>query len=102
MRVSRHGLTVAVIERGDLITLFLEGELDHRATPLLKEVLAGLHERAAERVWVNVAGLSRIDEAGIDALLEARRRRSHRFLVRSPSSEVTSAFEARPECAELL
>jgi anti-anti-sigma regulatory factor len=103
MQVSQHGLTVA--ERGDLIILFRDGELDHMSTPLLVKMLSGLEGQHFDRVWVNLAGLSRIDLGGIDALLEARSR-THRlrrqFLVRSPSCEVALAFEKRADCAKLM
>jgi anti-anti-sigma regulatory factor len=105
MQVSRHGLTIALVERGDLMILFLDGSLDRMSTPLLENMLARLDEQHVEGVWVNLAGLSRIDEDGIDALLEARSRThqlSREFLVRSPSSEVTLAFEERADCTELL
>ena len=105
MRVSRHGLTIAVVERGDLVMLFLDGELDRMSTPLLTKMLSGLDEQHFDRVWVNLAGLSHIDAGGIDALLEARsrtHRHSREFLVRSPSREVTLAFEERADCAKLM
>jgi anti-anti-sigma regulatory factor len=104
MQVSRHGLTIVVVERGDLVILFLDGELDRVSTPLLVKMLSGLDRQHVDRVWVNVAGLSRIDAGGIDALLEARSRTnrfSREFLVRSPSCEVTLAFEERADCADL-
>jgi anti-anti-sigma regulatory factor len=105
MQVSGHALTIALVERGGLVILFLEGSLDRMSTPLLENMLARLDEQHVEGVWVNLAGLNRIDEDGIDALLEARSR-THQlrreFLVRSPSCEVTLAFEERADCTELL
>lgn len=101
MQLSRHGLTIAVVERYDLVMLLLDGELDHASTPLLKRILSALEAQRVNRVWINVAGLTRIDADGIDALLDAQsrtRRLSREFLVRSPSYEVTLAFEERAGC----
>lgn len=104
MQLSRHGLTIAVVERDDIVMLLLDGELDHASTPLLKRILSALEAQRVNRVWINAAGLTRIDADGIDALLEAQsrtRRLSREFLVRSPSSEVTLAFEERAGCEVL-
>ena len=105
MRLRQHGLSIAVVERDDHVVLFLDGELDLGSTALLVRTVEALAHQPFARVWVSLAGVSRIDEDGIDALLEACERTQaldREFLVRSPSCEVTRALEERADCAVLM
>jgi len=84
--------------------LVLGGALDRRSARALTRVLDGLGAEESGSVWVDLAGASRIDAVAIHALLRARRRASeldHKFLVRSPSTEVARLLELRG-ASELL
>lgn len=96
MRVHGHGLSIAFVWHGDLVTLFLRGHLDRRSAPLLADALHAVGAQHAGRVWVDVAGIERIDAAGAQALLDAGRRGADgagEFLIRSPSTTVGRALE---------
>jgi anti-anti-sigma regulatory factor len=105
MRVRQHGLTIAVVGRGDMVFVFLDGEFDAASTALLVRTLDGLAAQRFARLWVSLAGVTRIDAGGIDALLAARARtcaQRREFLIRSPSSEVVHSLEERADCASLM
>jgi anti-anti-sigma factor len=96
MHVHGHGLSIEVIWNDDLVALFLRGDLDQRSAPLLARTLDVLRDQRPGSVWVNVAGIERIDTAGAQILLEARQRARDRgceFLIRSPSTTVGHALE---------
>jgi anti-anti-sigma factor len=98
VRIDVNGLSIAVTRCGDVVMLFLGGDLDLRSAQALGRVLERLGAKDSGSVWVELAGVSRIDAVGIQALLRARRRaskRGHEFLVRSPSTEVARLLELR-------
>jgi anti-anti-sigma factor len=104
VRVDVDGLSIAVTRSGDVVVLVLGGALDRRSARALTRVLDGLGAEESGSVWVDLAGVSRIDADGIHALARARRRASeldHEFLVRSPSTEVARLLELRG-ASELL
>jgi anti-anti-sigma factor len=104
VRVDVDGLSIAVAQSGDVVRLFLGGALDRRSARALTRVLDGLGAEDPGSVWVDLAGVSRIDAVGIDALVRARWRASelgHEFLVRSPSADVARLLELRG-ASELL
>jgi anti-anti-sigma regulatory factor len=105
MRVRQHGLTIAVVGRGDMVFVFLDGEFDAASTALLVRTLDGLAAQPFAGLWVSLAGVTRIDAVAIDALLAARARtceQRREFLIRSPSSEVVRRLEARADCSSLM
>jgi anti-anti-sigma factor len=98
VRVDVDGLSIAVARSGDVVELFLGGALDRRSARALTRVLDGLDAQDPTSVWVDLAGVNRIDAAGIDALVRARQRASelgHELLVRSPSTDVARLLELR-------
>lgn len=105
VHVHQLGLEIAVVARGELVIVFLDGVLNTASTPLLVQTLDGLADQRFSGLWVNLAGITHIDASAIDALLAARARLSRRhreFLVRSPSSAVAHSFEMRADCAALV
>ncbi|MFI0405623.1 STAS domain-containing protein [Actinomadura sp. 3N508] len=70
---------VSIGRAGGTVTVTVVGEVDMATVELLRgyvgAVLAGIvHGRAAERVVMQVSGVSFIDAAGLGALVELRKR----------------------------
>lgn len=64
--------TVRESRHGDTVVLSLGGELDHDTAEPLREALARHTGAAAERVLVDLGGLTFCDSTGLNVLLHAR------------------------------
>src|SRR3954447_2480118 len=87
MRIHGRGLSITVVWREDTVVLFLAGNADHRSAPLLSRTLDALTPQRVTNVWVDLAGVDQLDDAGANTLLQARQRisaRGHVFVLRSP------------------
>jgi anti-anti-sigma factor len=101
MRVTGHGLSIAVVWTGDIVVVFLEGKLDGHSAPLLVDTLERLVPQCGGGLWLELAGVDRIDAVGAAAIARVCRLSSElgrECLLRSPSSAVALALAgARPD-----
>jgi anti-sigma B factor antagonist len=89
-------VAVTLTKRGDIAVLFVAGRLDRTSAPILARALGRVWGQPFAGLWVDLSGAGEIDSAGLQLLLDARRRtleQGREFVIRSPSSEATRVIE---------
>lgn len=79
-----------------MVVVLVDGELDARSARFVARTLDALWTQPFASLWVNLAGASKIDHAGVRVLLAARGRAldaGRGFAIRSPSSEAAQLLE---------
>lgn len=85
----------AVVERGQVAVVRLQGELDMATAPLLDDTLTSVLGDGAVEVVVDLASLTFLDSTGISVLLGAGQRAGEvgtRFRVQAPNRPVRKAL----------
>ena len=93
---SRH-ISLGLVWREDVVVVLVDGELDARSARFVARTLDGLWAQPFTSLWINLAGASKLDAAGVGVLLAARERAlesGRGFAIRSPSSEAASLLES--------
>lgn len=87
------GAPLKVVRRstGREVVLSVEGELDRETTPRLATALSGALAETAERIELDLSGVTFIDSHGLRILLDARRRAGDEtdVVVVRPSAQVS-------------
>jgi anti-anti-sigma factor len=95
MRVHGHRLSIAVVWRDDVVVVFLFGTADRSSVRLLTRTARALAQQQFTSVWLDLAGIERIDPEAARVLLGIRHEvasQGHEFMIRSPSSEAARVF----------
>ena len=101
-------LRIDTVERGDLLVLLVQGELDIVTSPLLDEALARARATDATNIVVDLFAVSFIDSTGLHVLIRHARAEGGRARVRltkgSPHTqrvfELSGALEYLPFVSE--
>jgi anti-anti-sigma regulatory factor len=67
-------LTVTLTKRQDTVVLFVEGRLDRASRPILERALGRVWGEPFTGLWVDLSGAGELDAAGLQLLVDARRR----------------------------
>jgi anti-sigma B factor antagonist len=97
VQVRSRNLSLGVVWRDDAVVVLVDGELDVRSARFVARTLDGLWTQPFTSLWVNLAGASKLDQAGVRVLLAARGRAldtGRGFAIRSPSSEAAHLLES--------
>ena len=74
MHVHGDRLSIAVVWRDDVVVLFLAGTADRGSERLLSRTLSALAGQTFSSMWVDLAGIERIDSTAVRLLLAVRER----------------------------
>jgi anti-anti-sigma factor len=105
MHVHSDRLSIAVVWRDDVVVLFLAGTADRGSQRLLSRTLSALAGQAFSSMWVDLAGIERIDITAVRLLLAAREQvtaRGHEFVIRSPSTPAAHMLAGLTEMSDTI
>ena len=97
MQIRGHGLSITFVWSADVVVLVFEGDIDCASAPLLATTVKALRVQHVKSVWLDLAGIERMDAVGAGAIFEARERLTqagHELVIRSASTEAARALRA--------
>lgn len=88
---------IEVVDRGGVVRVAIDGELDVATAPLLDEKLAEAEAKAASLIVVDLAAVSFMDSTALEVLLSAHARSQQdgqRLRITPGPAQVQRLFEA--------
>jgi anti-sigma B factor antagonist len=74
MKEKQHNLDVQAQREQDATVVTLNGEIDLRTSPQLRNLFLSLLEENPPRIILDLAGVSYVDSSGVGTIVELKRR----------------------------